>query len=73
MPISQSALEQILKTNFPDAEVSCRDLVGDQDHWEVSIVDPVFGGKSRIEQHKMVHAATLGYDIHALSLKIAAK
>ena len=73
MPISEIDLENALKKKFPDAQIVCRDLAGDQDHWEVSIVDPVFQGRSRIQQHKMVQEAVVEYDIHALSIKTAAK
>ena len=73
MPISEIDLENALKKKFPDAQIACRDLAGDQDHWEVSIVDPVFAGQSRIQQHKMVQEAVVDYDIHALSIKTAAQ
>ena len=73
MPISETDLENALKKKFPAAKIACRDLAGDQDHWEVSIVDPVFDGQSRIEQHKMVQAAVSDHDIHALSIKTAVK
>lgn len=73
MPISEIDLANALKKKFPGAEIACRDLAGDQDHWEVSIVDPVFDGQSRVQQHKMVQAAVVNYDIHALSIKTAAK
>ena len=73
MPISETDLENALKKRFPDAQIACRDLAGDQDHWEVSIVDPVFEGRSRIQQHKLVQEAVVEHDIHALSIKTAAK
>ena len=73
MPISEIDLENALRRKFPEAEIACRDLAGDQDHWEVSIVDPMFDGWSRIQQHKMVQEAVADHDIHALSIKTAAK
>jgi len=73
MPISEIELESALKKKFPDAQIECQDLAGDTDHWEVRIVDPVFQGQSRIQQHKMVQEAVVDYDIHALSIKTAAK
>lgn len=73
MPISEIDLETALKKKFPDAQIECQDLAGDEDHWEVKIVDPIFQGRSRIQQHKMVQEAVVDYDIHALSIKTAAK
>lgn len=73
MPISEIELEAALKEKFPEAQIECQDLAGDEDHWEVRIVDPVFQGQSRIQQHKMVQVAVANYDIHALSIKTATK
>lgn len=73
MPISEEELESALKKKFPDAQIKCQDLAGDKDHWEVEIVDSVFQGQSRIQQHKMVQEAVAEYDIHALSIKTSTK
>ena len=73
MPISEGELESALKKKFPDAQIECQDLAGDKDHWEVRIVDAVFQGQSRIQQHKMVQEAVVEYDIHALSIKTSTK
>ena len=73
MPISEIELESALKKKFPDAQIDCRDLAGGRDHWEVKIVAAVFQGQSRIQQHKMVQEAVVDYDIHALSIKAAAR
>ena len=73
MPITQTELENVLKSNFPNGQITCRDLMGDQNHWEVNIVDPVFEGLSRVQQHKMVQRSVIEHDIHALSIKTAAK
>ncbi len=72
MPISQDKLSAILKNHFPSANIEIVDLVGDQDHYSVTIADKSFAGKSRIEQHKMVNQALkaeLGGILHALQLK----
>ena len=73
MPISGIDLENALKKKIPGAQIGCRNLAGDRDHWEVSIVDPVFAGRTRIQQHKMVQKAVGEHDIHALSIKTAAQ
>lgn len=69
MPIAQTVLQSALESHFPHAHVACKDLAGDEDHWEVTIIDESFKGKSRIQQHKMVQKALAEYDIHALSIK----
>jgi stress-induced morphogen len=69
MPISQNILQESLQTHFPDAEVTCKDLAGDDNHWEVTITDKSFEGKPRIQQHKMVQKALSEHNIHALSIK----
>lgn len=73
MPITQDELDTVLKEKFPQAEITCRDLTGDQNHWEVYISAPDFKGVSRIQQHKMVQQAVIDYDIHALSIKTEAR
>lgn len=73
MPVSKIDLENALKKKIPGAQIACRALAGDKDHWGVSIVDPVFAGRTRIQQHKMVQEAVGEHDIHALSIKTAAQ
>ena len=72
MPISQNVLQSTLESYFPNAQVKCKDLAGDDNHWEVTIIDASFKGKSRIQQHKMVQQALTEHDIHALSIKTKA-
>lgn len=75
MPIAESQLRSIIKSAFPEAQIEITDLVGDQDHYSVKIIDKSFAGKSRIEQHKMVNRALgndLGTTLHAMQLKTAA-
>ena len=75
MAILQQKLEKILSEKFPEAQIEVTDLVGDNDHYSVKIVDKVFAGKSRVEQHKMVNSALkeiLGNTLHALQIKTSA-
>ena len=75
MPIESSELEMLLKSGFPDADVTVLDMAGDKDHYQVKITAAAFAGKSRVMQHKMVYEA-LGAkrsDIHALSIITATK
>jgi len=73
MPIAKDELYQIIKQSFPEGEIEIIDLVGDNNHYSVRIVDRSFAGKSRIEQHRMVNLALnkeLRSDIlHAMQLK----
>jgi stress-induced morphogen len=71
MPISQTELEKILRENFPEAQIEISALVADDDHYSVKIIDKIFIGKTRIEQHKLVNNALkkiLGNRLHAMQL-----
>lgn len=75
MPIAKSDLEKILRNNFPEAKIEVVDLAGDNDHYSVNIVDKVFAGKTRIQQHMLVNQALkdyLGGVLHAMQLKTSA-
>ena len=72
MPIAKDKLEQLLAQKFPDAQIEIIDLAGDNDHYSLKIIDKIFAGKSRVEQHKMVNIALkeiLGGTLHALQIK----
>jgi len=72
MSISQNDLRTLIAKAFPNAQIEIIDLVGDENHYSVKIIDQSFAGKSRILQHKMVNEALKGYlgDIlHAMQLK----
>lgn len=72
MPISSEKLNSLIIKSFPEAKVEIVDLVGDENHYSVKIIDKSFAGKSKIAQHKMVNEALKGYlgDIlHAMQLK----
>lgn len=72
MAISFEKLDNILKQAFPNAKIELIDLVGDNDHYSVTITDIIFNNKSRIEQHKLVNQSLkeiLGDELHALQIK----
>ena len=72
MAIAFDKLQKILQNSFPDARIELVDLVGDSDHYSVTIIDKIFANKSRVEQHKMVNLALkeiLGDELHALQIK----
>jgi stress-induced morphogen len=75
MPMVASEIESLISKAFPQAEIILKDLVGDNNHYEVTIKSAIFNGKSKIEQHRMVNRALHGYlggDLHALSIKTLA-
>ena len=76
MPIAKDKLEQLLAEKFPQAQIEVIDMVGDQDHYSVKIIDKIFAGKSRVEQHKIVNNSLkeiLGGTLHAMQLKTSAQ
>lgn len=73
MAMSQQAIEQRLKAALPDAELTVTPLDdGRNEHFAATIISAQFVGKTRIEQHKIVHAAlggAVGTRLHALQLE----
>ncbi len=72
MPIAKKNLEKILAENFPSAKIEVIALVDDDNHYSVKIIDKIFAGKTRVEQHKLVNNALkeiLGDVLHAMQLK----
>jgi len=72
MPIAQKKLAEILHEKFPAAQIEIIDLMGDEDHYSVKIIDKIFAEKTRIQQHKLVNNALkeiLGDALHAMQLK----
>jgi stress-induced morphogen len=75
MAMDVGEIERLIKDGIPDAQVSIRDLAGDGDHYAAQIVAESFRGKTRVQQHQMVHRALggrLGGALHALALQTAA-
>lgn len=72
MAIEQFVLESMLRDAFPTATIEIKDLVGDNDHYQVTILANEFYNKTRIQQHQMVYQALqgkVGGELHALALK----
>jgi stress-induced morphogen len=60
-----------VKAAIPDALIELKDLAGDNDHWQITVTSPVFAGKTRVAQHRMVMDAIgsgMGTTLHALSV-----
>jgi len=75
MAMERTTLEAYLRDAFPDAQITLKDLAGDNDHWSAEIVSEHFRGKSRVAQHQMVYAALkgrMGGQLHALALQTRA-
>jgi stress-induced morphogen len=55
--IAQEDVEDRLSQEFPDAEISVRDVSGSQDSYQARVVSQQFEGKSLFEQHQLVYQA----------------
>jgi stress-induced morphogen len=75
MPMQPQEIERLIKERIPDAQVTIRDLAGDQDHYAATVVSESFRGKTRVQQHQMVYEAlrgNMGGALHALALQTMA-
>jgi stress-induced morphogen len=75
MPTAEE-IKQRIESAIPDASADVVDWTGGGDHFRATVVSASFGGKSRLEQHRMVYAifgAEIGGPIHALSLTTRAE
>ncbi len=71
MALKLEELKILIKESIPDAEITIKDLAGDENHYSATIKSKVFTGKSKIEQHKLVYKALkgkMGNELHALAL-----
>jgi stress-induced morphogen len=71
MPMTPDAITAMITAAMPGAMVEITDLRGDGDHYHVTVTDPAFAGKTRIQQHQLVYAALqgkMGNELHAMSL-----
>lgn len=74
MPMDSKEIERLIQAQFPQAEITIRDLAGDGDHFAAHVVTPEFKGKTRVQQHKMIYDALegrMGGALHALALTTA--
>lgn len=75
MAMERATLEGFLREAFPDAQITLKDLAGDNDHWSAEIVSEQFRGKTRVAQHQLVYSALqgrMGGQLHALALSTRA-
>ena len=69
---STQQVEEMIKTELPDAQVMVQDL-GGGDHLQAIVISSEFEGKTLVKQHQLVYAAVqeamATEAIHALALK----
>ena len=68
MAMNLKEIEKLIKESIPDAEISIKDLAGDENHYSATIKSKTFTGKSKIEPHKLVYKALkgkMGNELHA--------
>ena len=71
MGLKLEEIINLIKEAMPDAEISIKDLAGDENHYSATIKSKFFSGKSKVEQHKLVYKALkgkMGNQLHALAL-----
>ena len=71
MSLKLEEIKSLIKEAMPDAEITIKDLAGDENHYSATIKSKVFSGKNKIEQHKMVYKSLkgkMGNELHALSI-----
>ena len=71
MSLKSEEIEKLIKESIPDAEITIKDLAGDENHYSATIKSKIFAGKSKIEQHRLVYEALngkMGNALHALAL-----
>lgn len=64
-----------IEAGLPGATASVTDMTGTGDHFAAVVECPDFGGKSMVQQHRMVYAALgdlMKGPIHALKLETRA-
>jgi stress-induced morphogen len=75
MAMTAAQIEDLIRADLPDAEITVEDLAGDGNHYRAHVVSPAFRGKTRVQQHQMVYRALggrMGGALHALALTTAA-
>ncbi|MBU3258432.1 MULTISPECIES: BolA family transcriptional regulator [Roseovarius] len=74
MPMQAHEIEDLIRAEFPDAQITITDLAGDGNHYAAEVVDASFKGMNRVQQQRAVYAALKGKmdgstgELHALAL-----
>lgn len=71
--MSPTDIQTRIEEKLAGAKAMVRDLTGTLDHYQVTVICPLFEGKSMIDQHRMVKSVfdkdISSGELHALSLK----
>ena len=71
--MSPQELKSKLETLAPSTRAEVVDLTGTQDHYQATIISPIFQGKMMIDQHRLVMNLMQkdidSGEVHALTLK----
>ena len=73
--MAASDIERLIRARIPDAEITIKDLAGDGDHYQATVIAELFRGKSRVQQHQIVYQALkaeMAGRLHALALQTGA-
>ncbi|MEX5729419.1 stress-induced morphogen [Rhodovulum iodosum] len=74
MAIAPEEIETLIRTQFPDAQITITDIAGDGNHYAAEVIDESFRGMNRVQQQRAVYAALKGKmdgshgELHALAL-----
>jgi stress-induced morphogen len=74
MAMQAQEIEDLIRSEFPDAQITITDLAGDGNHYAAEVIDESFKGMNRVQQQRAVYAALKGKmdgsdgELHALAL-----
>ncbi len=60
MPMEAHDIEALIRSDFPDAQITITDLAGDGNHWAAEVIDASFKGMNRVQQQRAVFASLKG-------------
>ena len=69
----KDVVEQIIRENMGDAQVTVQDTRGDGYHIVLNVVSSLFCHKTRLDRYRMIHnilGARVGNEIHALQMRL---
>ena len=78
MAMTPKEIEDLIRAEFPNAQINVIDTAGDGNHFAAEVVDDSFRGKNRVQQQRAVYAALKGKmdgshgALHALALSTRA-
>ena len=74
MAMEAHDIEALIRSTFPNAQITITDLAGDGNHYAAEVIDESFRGLNRVQQQRAVYAALQGKmdgangELHALAL-----